>query len=156
MATLKFKNGDSWTEIKIGTSNLTWQNIYPVGAVYISYSSTAPGTLFGGTWSAMTGRFPYFNAGTGTGGSNTHTLTEAQLPTLEGKLNFHGPTARGTQLSGANGVFTSESKMSNSYLPGGTTSGAASYGQAIFSIGSGNSHNNMPAYQTLYAWRRTA
>lgn len=27
--------------------------IYPVGAVYLSYSATAPGTLFGGTWEAL-------------------------------------------------------------------------------------------------------
>ena len=47
--------------------------VYPVGAVYISYRSDNPVNLFGGSWTAITGRFPYFNAGTDTGGSNTHT-----------------------------------------------------------------------------------
>ena len=31
--------------------------IYPVGAIYISYSSTSPATLFGGTWTQISGRF---------------------------------------------------------------------------------------------------
>lgn len=63
---------------------MAWVNItdiiYPVGAVYSSYVSTPPGELFGGTWTAITGRFPYYNAGTGTGGSNTHTLTVNEMP----------------------------------------------------------------------------
>lgn len=31
--------------------------VYPIGAVYFSMSSTDPGTLFGGTWSKIQGRF---------------------------------------------------------------------------------------------------
>ena len=61
---------------------------YPVGAIYISYYSTSPASLFGGTWLAITGRFPYFNAGTDTGGSNTHTLTEAEMPAHKHRLGL--------------------------------------------------------------------
>lgn len=32
--------------------------MYPVGAVYISYSSMSPANMFGGSWVAITGRFP--------------------------------------------------------------------------------------------------
>lgn len=31
--------------------------IYPVGAVYISFDSTNPANIFGGTWKSIEGRF---------------------------------------------------------------------------------------------------
>lgn len=113
--------------------------VYPVGSVYISYEPTSPAELFGGTWTAITGVFPYFNAGTETGGSNTHTLTTAQMPAHTHSL----PTVLGYQ-SGANNK--------NGGSSGGNWTSFTSSGSA----GSGQSHNNMPAYQTFYAWRRTA
>ena len=42
--------------------------VYKVGYVWISYTSTSPASIIGGTWVAITGRFPYFNAGTSVGG----------------------------------------------------------------------------------------
>lgn len=50
-------------------------NIYKVGYVWISYTNTSPASIIGGSWVAITGRFPYFNAGTSQGGSNSHTLS---------------------------------------------------------------------------------
>jgi hypothetical protein len=50
--------------------------IYPVGAVYISTSSTSPASLFGGTWTQITSRFLYCTTTSKTtGGSTTHTHT---------------------------------------------------------------------------------
>lgn len=113
---------------------------YPVGAVYISYVSTSPASLFGGTWTAITGRFPYFNAGTATGGSNTHTLTVAQMPSHTHNYgNFF--TQRYDWV--ANGVQQ-------------IASGVDDLVSGLQSTGGNAAHNNMPAYQTLYAWRRTA
>lgn len=113
---------------------------YPVGAVYISYVSTSPASLFGGTWTAITGRFPYFNAGTATGGSNTHTLTVAQMPSHTHSYgNFF--TQRYDWVSG--GVQQ-------------IASGVDDLSSGLQYTGGGAAHNNMPAYQTLYAWRRTA
>lgn len=113
---------------------------YPVGAVYISYVSTSPASLFGGTWTAITGRFPYFNAGTATGGSNTHTLTVAQMPSHTHSYgNFY--TQRYDWVSG--GIQQ-------------IASGVDDLSSGLQATGGGQAHNNMPAYQTLYAWRRTA
>lgn len=115
--------------------------IYPVGAVYISYTSTDPASLFGGTWAAITGRFPYFNAGTTTGGSNTHTLATGQIP--KNKVYSSVP------INGNAG-------LSNSLHTDAFTAGFEYCDFELTYMGNGEAHNNMPAYQTLYAWRRTA
>lgn len=124
---------------------------YPVGSVYISYVSTSPAELFGGTWTAITGRFPYFNAGTSTGGSNTHTLTNTQIPPHKHRLRV----GWGADDGNLNVVNVATGAGSN------WGSAAAFYDDVITNssgtvLEAGKSHNNMPAYQTLYAWRRTA
>lgn len=45
MPKIYYKSGSSW----VNALSL----FYPVGAVYLSYSSTNPGSLFGGSWSAL-------------------------------------------------------------------------------------------------------
>ena len=47
MASIKYKNGSSWVDIR--------NTLYPVGSIYMSTSSTSPATLFGGTWSQISG-----------------------------------------------------------------------------------------------------
>lgn len=75
---------------------MSWVNlattIYPIGAYYLSHTSTSPATLFGGTWSALTDRFLYCNANNNTGGSNTHTLTVNEMPAHNHKTSngYHG------------------------------------------------------------------
>lgn len=144
------------TSLGISSSGVNLGKLmYPVGAVYISWSSTSPASLFGGSWVAITGRFPYFNAGTSTGGNNTHTLTGGQIPEHSHNVS-HNFTVSGNGGSGASGI------------PGGQPSWGANGANTgwntpadWFHVGGvygsfGGSHNNMPAYQTLYAWRRTA
>lgn len=131
-----YTNGGMW--VRSIDDNSILNAVYPVGAVYISYVSTSPAELFGGTWTAITGRFPYFNAGTSTGGSNTHTLTTAQMPSHNHKVSYR------SIFSGSGGYLALVS-MNEDYSSVST-----------YSTGGGESHNNMPAYQTLYAWRRTA
>lgn len=78
LASISIKDNSTWN---------TYLNlIYPIGSVYISYTSTSPATRFGGTWAAHSG----------------------------------------TPVTG--GIAKTSSKA----------------------------FSNMPAYQTLYAWRRTA
>lgn len=128
---------------------------WPVGAVYISYVSTSPATLFGGTWTSITGCFPYFNASTSTGGSNTHTLTVNQIP--------HHSHTQAIQLNGTEmHWFTTGNAYSDgnyaTFGTGGTVKAWVTDSQefSTSAVGGGSSHNNMPAYQSFYAWRRTA
>lgn len=127
----------------------TWTNIldlvYPVGSFYQSYKSTSPATLFGGTWTAVTGRFLYANASVATGGANTVTLTVDQMPnhthTTNGRMNWFDTPGRGMS-------FTSWDE--SCYI-------RIDY-QNIKTNSAGKSqpHDNMPAYQSCYTWHRTA
>ena len=129
--------------------------VYPVGAVYVSWSSTSPASLFGGTWTPITGRFPYFNAGTATGGVNSQVLKIEQLP-----KHVHR-TYVGWGSGDETNVLTYNAGTGNKW--GGTvgvydydTGDVARPGTGTMVTGATEAVNNMPAYQTLYAWRRTA
>ena len=139
---------------------------YPVGAIYISYVSTSPATLFGGTWVAITGRFPYFNAGTGTGGTKRHkhwTVVDKSADAAFYTYDFNQKNSifRSYVYSKASGAaldyreFTTYSNGQNMSIrvdstsdpiASGTNGGTASDGPVDL----------LPPYQTLYAWRRTA
>lgn len=168
---------------------------YPVGAIYLSFSSTNPQTLFGGTWVQLTGRFLRMANDTGTGGNDT--LTAANLPSHSHGLNGHTHSFSGSashshnrfnvhkkgggaaylgmfgddknqisngttdnlyryasyydtaQDSGTNSIISNSVEVKISGNTGGNSGSTAN-------AGSGGLGNNMPAYQNVYAWRRTA
>lgn len=84
---------------------------YPVGAIYMSTSSTNPGSLFGGTWTAWgSGKVPVginsndgdFNTVEKTGGTKAVTLTTSQMPSHSHTVNSHNhsiPKLSGTANS---------------------------------------------------------
>lgn len=132
----------------------TWQKIcpFPVGFVYSSYTNTSPGSTFGGTWTPITGRFPYYNNGIGTGGANSQTIdfshTHAQrLSFTANYVNTNGVAYTNGGTVPAQAVFTQDSNYSGSIgnNPIGTQK----------KLGS-KTISTVPQYQTLYAWRRTA
>lgn len=151
-AHLKYKSGNSWIDY-----NLV---VYPVGAIYLGFSSMSPANLFGGTWTPITGRFLYCNAGTGTGGNNSHThslssgaamidiMAVANQRMTIGKTNA-------TQRWGYSGIGQPEGSR---YVTGSAGVGSDSFNGGYLTKLTGNSgsSSNMPAYQTVYAWRRTA
>lgn len=131
---------------------------YPVGAIYISYSSTSPASLFGGTWTQITGRFLRAANDVSTGGSDTNTLTESQLPVVSGQVDIRGRSDSFMSSNAiATGPFSFDAYGDACYIIDGYTSSLTTgYGTIKFSMGGGKSHNNMPAYQDVYVWRRTA
>ena len=134
-------------------ANSSFQTVcpFPVGFVYSSMNSTSPASIFGGSWTEIKGRFPYFNAGTGTGGSNEVTLTVAQLPPHSHKLQ-EGP--QGHEAGWNTGAGGADRLLYFS-VPAGRNI-FEFYNKYTTDTGSGVSYSNMPAYQTLYAWYRTA
>lgn len=113
--------------------------IYPIGSLYISFNNVSPAETIGGQWEPIVGRFPYFSDKIETGGENTHTLTIDEMPSHSHQTlqNNNEGTISAWSLTSINGTAKKE------------------YG---FTIGEGGSqpHNNMPAYQSMYAWRRVA
>lgn len=133
--------------------------VYPVGSIYMSVSETSPATLFGGTWEQIQNRFllaagSSYTAGN-TGGASTVTLTEAQLPHIEGTLIIHGQE-NGTCIYQTSGHFTGTQLDGKYKDSGNTVSSAYSQQDPKFSFGSGKSHTNMPPYLVVYMWKRTA
>lgn len=143
LANISIKDSSSWN---------TYLNlIYPVGSIYISYTSTSPATRFGGTWSAITGRFLYANAGTATGGSNTHYHfmplgKENGLPALSA-TGING-WSDGSKYQMRAADVAHSTFIEDDYF--GDNSGANATETSTYAT------DGRPAYQTVYCWRRTA
>ena len=118
---------------------------YPVGSVYLSYRSTSPASRFGGSWQSITGKFLYCNNGTGTGGTNSVTLSVTQMPSHRHDTYTYPSSVYGSP-SGILGRLLRDGSYTNDKL-------SSDY---VLASGSSDSHTNMPAYQSVYAWRRTA
>lgn len=122
--------------------------VYPVGAIYISYNSTSPATLFGGSWTRIQGRFllaaDSTHAAGSTGGEEEHTLTAAELPA----------NAYGLYYWLSRNVDSLYQPGLDSTIAGFTNTGAMQYAGNM--AGGDQPHNNMPPYLAVYMWRRTA
>ncbi|HOR57546.1 MAG TPA: hypothetical protein PLV82_02620 [bacterium] len=127
------------------------KKVYPIGSIYISVASTAPGTLFGfGTWTAFgAGKVMVgidsededFDTAEETGGAKTHTLTETEMP-----AHTHDKTVIPRDTT-----WTAPTVGWNySYTDGST------YTQTTDSAGGGGAHNNLQPYIVVYMWKRTA
>ena len=121
--------------------------VYPVGSIYMNAAvATNPATLLGfGTWAiygagkvmvGLDAADSDFNALTDTGGSKTHTLTEAEMP-AHTHTYTHPTTTDAFSIDDTSRV---------------TGNGAGTTGSA----GSGNAHNNLQPYVVIHMWKRTA
>ena len=132
----------------------TIANAYPVGSIYMNCSNaTNPGTLLGfGTWSSFgAGRVLIgldssdsdFDSAEETGGSKTHTLTEAQLPSHRHQVGSHDSTA-GFGGAAGNVEFVQDA--------------GTGIGNAVNTsfTGSGQAHTIVQPYIVVYMWKRTA
>jgi len=142
---------------------------YPIGSLYMNADdSTNPGTLLGfGTWSAYAvGQVPVGKAPSGTfatagatGGTETNTLVQANLPNVQGSIGLHGGEG-GSMFIDIGGVFNVRRDVRGSYRgPNGVTGASQSvYGSINFDLNGGTQTalNNRQPYVVVYIWRRTA
>lgn len=118
--------------------------LYPVGAVYLSaVDFCVPQVLFGGTWQRIEDRFllaagPVHGAGT-TGGAETHTLTEAELPAHSHSYDLAEDWLASPGTEEVQN-FARRDVLNLSFRTGTT--------------GSNQPHNNMPPYLAVYMWVR--
>lgn len=130
-------------QLKSGNTNVYPITYFPVGAIYVSTSSTSPASLIGGSWTQLKDRF-LLGAGStyalgATGGAATVALTTSTMP-----AHSHSAGSGDGSISG-----------STRY---NATRGTGSSTKTIYTEyeGSGTAHNNMPPYLVVYMWRRTA
>lgn len=121
---------------------------YPVGSIYMSVNSTSPASLFGGTWEQIKDVFllaagSSYSAGS-TGGEAEVTLTRAQLPAEALNINIQGHAADFATI------------FSSGITRSGVNFGNGGHDVKTESMGSGEAHNNMPPYLTVYMWKRVA
>ena len=145
--------------------------VYPIGSIYISMNTTDPGTLFGGTWERICGRFLL---GCGGSGAGTNTFSDFGVLAAGQETWFadFSPGSKGGEFfhtlnlhelpSHAHAQFVTANKNT-----GGTgirqdwdqdASGLTAYAQGISTGAAGESgwHNNMPPFITVAMWKRTA
>lgn len=149
-------------------SNFVLDNVYPVGSIYMNVNSTNPGTLFGGTWEQIQGRFllgmsSSYPAGS-QGGEATHTLTVSEMPThgnhlMQGGLyteladnQSNDSSYRNNTLYLPKTAFTPTDNFNRGWKD---WNGGEMYPAGTLK-GGGQSHNNMPPYLSVYIWKRTA
>ena len=132
----------------------TIANAYPVGSIYMNCSNaTNPGTLLGfGTWATFgAGRVLVgidssdtdFDGAEETGGSKTHTLTTAELPSHRHQVGSNDSNA-GFGGAAGNVEFVQDA--------------GTGIGNAVNTsfTGSGSAHTIVQPYIVVYMWKRTA
>lgn len=130
-------------------------DIYPVGAIYLSVSSTSPETLFGGKWEQIQNRFllaagSSYSAGA-TGGEATHTLTTNEMPSHAHDF------ARGDGTYTKYAIVDMAKSTANQWgVHWETQNGYWCNNGQMQNAGGGAAHNNMPPYLAVYMWKRTA
>ena len=131
--------------------NAVFNEVYPVGSIYMSVNNTNPQTLFGGTWVAWgSGKVPVgvdvndtdFATVESTGGEKVHTLTIEEMPEHNHKLTQY-------YSNGNNFLYSTDPTSNKSYSENDDASSTKS-------TGGGVAHNNLQPYITCYMWKRTA
>lgn len=119
---------------------------FPIGAIYMSLSSTNPRAFFGGTWEQIKDKFllacsDTHESGT-TGGEVSHTLSISEMPTHS---HYTEGVNDGTTVQGQMGSYPT--RIYQDKRPNWKVS-------YIGNAGGGQAHNNMPPYLAVYVWKR--
>ena len=163
---VRYKVGSTWGSWSANNKSALIDIIYPVGSIYMSVNNTSPQTLFGGTWVQIKDTFLLSAgdtySGGATGGEATHTLTEAELPSISGSMTFRrwswgsGSDSWSNLTTAVDGKFTKTQVASSGVDALGYGNNARGSDKYTFAFGSGSAHNNLPPYLVVYIWKRTA
>lgn len=174
-----FNDGDSIEAVleefagRIAELQTQWDNVYPVGAIYISVNNTNPSTLFGGTWVQLTNTFLYAST---TSDSNATTATAGSKDAVVVSHNHTQNAHNHSQNAHSHKLPNSAIVYSASYsgaIPNGTAKKYGTNSDAKLYTDSATASNNattatnnatgvdgtdknMPPYMKVYMWKRTA
>lgn len=141
-------NFSGWARVSTGGT----LSAYPVGAIYISTSSTSPASLFGGTWESIASERVLMGVSSSHGAGST---VSAGLPNIKGAVldTWHGgrPSGSGALSVAVNGRSAVRNGDDGTFTWGDFYFNAASY-NSIY----GNASTVQPAAYYVYMWRRTA
>lgn len=137
-----------WARVNTGGT----LSAYPVGAIYISTSSTSPASLFGGTWESIASERVLMGVSSSHGAGST---VSAGLPNIKGAVldTWHGggPSGSGALSVAVNGRGAVRNGDDGTFTWGNFYFDAASY-NSIY----GNASTVQPAAYYVYMWRRAA
>lgn len=167
-----YKGDGSATNLDI----ISFDQIYPIGAIYMSTVSTNPATLFKiGNWEALPAGRVLLAQGTSTwgvnysagstGGEDKHTLTVSESAphnhtgnaTTSGSTHTHALTMQASHGKSGNGGVPrfSDGDMWSPYKTQNlSAAGEHSHAITINNSGGGQAHNNMQPYLSVYMWKR--
>ncbi len=134
--------------------------VYPVGAVYLSFSDTSPASIFGHTWEKIEGKFLLASSTAhplgSTGGEETHKLTGNELPNMSAEVVYHGGENAASRVANIYGNLVREHYWSQTYLSGTCDQQYQSINRYKLGFGSDQPHNNMGPYVAVNIWKRVS
>ena len=145
--------------------------VHPVGSLYYSSVSTDPGTLFGGTWTAVEDVMILAHGSTytagDTGGSadavvvtHTHSIDHDHGSFTTASGGTHSHTIRSGVNGNGSGGHDDANNGSNTTVDGNGAHthsiDVPAYSGTSGSAGSSGAGANMPPYKVYYCWERTA
>ena len=141
---LYYKENDTWAE---------YYGSMPIGSVYMSYNSTSPATIYGGTWTRITSAVIRGNSGSTTGyqGSDTVTLTADNLPYHNHSINLysdHGTSVETNYLNGFAGLERIFTPSLRNIIARAATEYVGNQNSSQISV--------LPRRFEVYIWYRTA
>jgi hypothetical protein len=140
---------------------------FPVGSVFLSVVATNPNTLLGyGTWSAFgAGRVlvgldagdAAFDTVEETGGSKTHTLLAAEMPSHTHTQGQHRHLLSEVRSATTGSDATLIARTSDTSSTRAPSDPFTDYATATNEdTGGGGAHNNVQPYIVVHMWKRTA
>lgn len=164
---IKYQNSYGSSDGALGEFQTIANLLYPIGRGFLDFTDTDYSTWLGFTWEReLMGMTPIgysssdsdFSTVGNTGGSKTHTIAKANIPSYNLTVTDPGHThaisiLQNNDYGSYSGYSWTESSIKTPYNRSFTTTKT---GITVSSGGSGTAINHMNPYQVVSYWKRTA